>query len=206
MCFPQISLSSKIKENRVWVHPGGGFSYTIKRRINSDLSIMNLCSKLDVFQHAAFGICRPARKSVATRSCGLEKVSFLWFQIKTIHVNSNIHSTVNNDVRPIFQDSEKNIWIATKDEKIHIYDQNMQKKGILTEDGIIGEGPSLAGSAYCIMEDSKKNIWIGTKGKGVYKLIRKKNPNTFEIHPIQHNPHNPFSLSNIIFIPFWRQK
>ncbi|MCW1736098.1 hybrid sensor histidine kinase/response regulator transcription factor [Anaerorudis cellulosivorans] len=197
--FPPNFFIFEDKENRLWVHPrGGGFSLYDKTEdklqpfYNEPFAPNWMFSNM---LHSAYAD-RQGNLWLATRSCGLEKVIFYDSKFKTIHVNSNIHSAVNNDVRPIFQDSEKNIWIATKDEKIHIYDQNMQKKGILTEDGIIGEGPSLAGSAYCIMEDSKKNIWIGTKGKGVYKLIRKKNPNTFEIHPIQHNPHNPFSLSN----------
>jgi signal transduction histidine kinase/ligand-binding sensor domain-containing protein/DNA-binding response OmpR family regulator len=197
--FPPNFFIFEDKENRVWVHPrGGGFSLYDKTEdklqpfYNEPFAPNWMFSNM---LHSAYAD-RQGNLWLATRSCGLEKVIFYDSKFKTIHVNSNIHSTVNNDVRPIFQDSEKNIWIATKDEKIHIYDQNMQKKGILTEDGIIGEGPSLAGSAYCIMEDSKKNIWIGTKGKGVYKLIRKKNPNTFEIHHLQHDPTDKFSLSN----------
>jgi len=197
--FPPNFFIFEDKENRLWVHPrGGGFSLYDKMEdklvpfYNEPFAPNWMFSNM---LHSAYSD-RQGNLWLATRSCGLEKVIFYDSKFKTILTNNNIYSAVNNDVRPIFQDSEKNIWIATKDEKIHIYDQNMQKKGLLTKEGIIGKEPSLAGSAYCIMEDSKKNIWIGTKGKGVYKLMRKKNPDTFEIHHIQHDPNNKFSLSN----------
>lgn len=197
--FPPNFFIFEDKEDRLWVHPrGGGFSIydsTNDRLIpfydepfSSNWMFSNML-------HSAYSD-KQGNLWLATRSYGLEKAIFYDPNFKNILVNENVHSAVNNDVRPIFQDSGKNIWIATKDEKIHIYDENLIKKGILTQEGTIGKGQSLEGSAYCIIEDSKKNIWIGTKGRGVYKLTRKSNSNSFEIHHLFHREDDIYSLSN----------
>src|SRR5690606_14037000 len=78
-------------------------------------------------------------------------------QLRSIHMNVNLHSTRFNDVRPIFEDSRGMIWAATKDGIIHLFDNSLQEKGILTEKGIIGKGRPLKGIAYCFMEDSRHN-------------------------------------------------
>ena len=61
-------------------------------------------------------------------------------QFRSIQLNDNIHSTICNDVRPIFEDSRGMIWAATKDGIIHLYDNSLQEKGIPTEKGTIGKG------------------------------------------------------------------
>ena len=88
------------------------------------------------------------------------------------------------------------IWAATKDGIIHLYDNSLQEKGILTEKGTIGKGRPLKGIAYCIMEDSRHNIWIGSKGEGVYRLTPGPEGNNFDILHIRHEPDNVNSLSD----------
>jgi signal transduction histidine kinase/ligand-binding sensor domain-containing protein/DNA-binding response OmpR family regulator len=72
--------------------------------------------------------------------------------------------TGGNDVRVIFEDSKKNIWIGT----------NRGGLCLLDEKGKFYSNPShfshalLNGDVRSIAEDDKGNIWIGCYGDGVY--------------------------------------
>ena len=197
--FPPNYFIFEDKENRLWVHPrGGGFSLFDKERdklipfynepFSPDWRFSNML-------HSAYSD-RQGNLWMCTRSHGLEKIIFYENDFKTFLIDNNIHSTVSNDVRPIFQDSKKNIWVATKDGRIYMYDQNFQKKGHLGENGAIGNSNPLKGIAYCFMEDSSQQIWIGTKGEGVYKLTRTNDSDQFRIENYKHILSDPQSLSN----------
>lgn len=187
-------------ENRLWVHPrGGGFSVydkvtdTLVPFYNDPFSNNWMFSNM---MHSAYSD-RQGNLWMCTRSHGLEKVIFYDdSQFRSILLNRNVNSTINNEVRPIFEDSEGYIWVATKDGKIHIMNAEMKEIGILNNKGFVGDGTPLNGIAYCITEDSEKNMWIGTKGEGVYKLIRKNGGKNFDIVHLKHIPFNIYSLSD----------
>src|SRR5690554_228269 len=198
--FPPNFFIFEDRENRLWVHPrGGGFS--IYNRANDALlpfynEPFSPGWMFSNMMHAAYSD-RQGNLWMCTRSHGLEKVIFYdESKFRSIQLNSNINSTISNDVRPIFEDSLGNIWAATKDGRIHVIDSHLEKKGIVTRSGEIGRGVPLEGIAYCITEDSDRNIWIGTKGEGVYKLIRKNEGNTFNIQHYKHDPDDRYSLSD----------
>ena len=187
-------------ENRLWVHPrGGGFS-VYDREIDSLAPFYNdpfsnnwLFSNM---MHAAYSD-RQGNLWMCTRSHGLEKVIFYDdTQFRSILLNNRTNSTINNEVRPIFEDSEGSIWVATKDGKIYLLNTEMEIKGYLNENGTIDSGTPLNGIAYYITEDSEKNIWIGTKGEGVYKLTRRKGANRFDIVQFKHQQKDIYSLSD----------
>ncbi len=198
--FPPNFFIFEDREDRLWIHPrGGGFSLYDKLDdklvpfYNEPFSSTWMFSNM---MHSAYSD-RQGNLWMCTRSHGLEKVIFFDdTQFRSILLNHNIHSTISNYVRPIFEDSHGIIWAATKDGMIHLYDSSLQEKGILTENGTIGKGPSIKGIAYCITEDSQNNIWIGTKGEGAYRLTPKGEGDSFEIIRIQHDPENVNSLSN----------
>ncbi len=198
--FPPNFFIFEDKEERLWIHPrGGGFSIydRVEERLipfyNEPFSSKWMFSNM---MHSAYSD-RQGNLWMCTRSHGLEKVIFYDdARFKSILVNHNVNSTVSNDVRPIFQDSRNNIWVATKDGKIHVYGVELNELGILNNGGEIGKGVPLSGIAYCITEDLQQNIWIGTKGEGAYKLIRKNNGNSFEIVHFKHDSSDNYSLSN----------
>lgn len=198
--FPPNYFIFEDKERRLWVHPrGGGFSIYDREAdrlvpfYNEPFSPLWRFSNM---MHSAYSD-RQGNLWMCTRSYGLEKVIFYDdSQFKSIIFDDRLHSTVNNDVRAIFEDSSNMIWVSTKDGTIHLYDENMQELGILTERGEVGKGTPLNGISYCIVEDSDKNIWIGTKGEGVYKLAR-KSERSFEIElHLKHDPQDMYSLSD----------
>ncbi|SFK55146.1 Two component regulator propeller [Porphyromonadaceae bacterium KH3CP3RA] len=198
--FPPNFFIFEDKEERLWVHPrGGGFSIYDRMEdklipfYNEPFSPKWMFSNM---MHSAYSD-KQGNLWMCTRSHGLEKVIFYDdSQFKSILLNNNVNSTVSNDVRPIFEDSYNNIWAATKDGKIHIYDVELNEMGILNNRGEIGKGLPLNGIAYCITEDSEQNIWIGTKGEGAYKLVRKDYRNAFEIFHFKNDPSDSYSLSN----------
>lgn len=198
--FPPNFFIFEDKEDRLWIHPrGGGFSLynrsldQLTPFYNEPFSPTWMFSNM---MHSAYSD-KQGNLWMCTRSHGLEKVIFFDdTQFRSIQLNDNIHSTISNDVRPIFEDSRKNIWAATKDGMIHLYDDALNEKGVLTEKGTVGAGKSLTGIAYCITEDSHHNIWIGTKGQGLYRLTPKENSSSYEIMNIKHDPNNANSLSD----------
>lgn len=186
--------------NRLWVHPrGGGFSVydresdSLTPFYNDPFSSNWMFSNM---MHAAYSD-RQGNLWMCTRSHGLEKVIFNDdLQFRSILLNDSPNSTINNEVRPIFEDSEGLIWVATKDGKIYVLNAEMEIIGYLNDNGTIGVGQPLNGIAYCITEDSKKNIWIGTKGEGVYKLSRQNENNRFTIKRFNHKEEDIYSLSD----------
>lgn len=198
--FPPNFFIFEDKGDRLWIHPrGGGFSIYDKKEdklipfYNEPFSPQWMFSNM---MHSAYSD-RQGNLWMCTRSHGLEKVIFYDdSQFKSILLNNNVNSTISNDVRPIFEDSRGSIWAATKDGKIHLFDEAMNEKGILNNKGEVGGGMPLSGIAYCITEDSEKNIWIGTKGEGIYKLIRKERENSFNIFHFKHNHADRYSLSD----------
>ena len=186
--------------NRLWVHPrGGGFSIYDKLNdalipfYNDPTSSTWMFSNM---MHSAYSD-RQGNLWMCTRTHGLEKVLFYDDStFSSIKPSDNLHSTISNELRPIFEDSFREIWAGTKEGKIHLFSSEMEEIGIVNDRGGIGEGIPIRGIAYCITEDSKKNIWIGTKGEGVYKLIRKNGTHRFEIVHIRHDPDDLYSLSD----------
>ena len=198
--FPPNFFIFEDNEERLWVHPrGGGFSLYDQTEdalipfYNEPFSPEWMFSNM---MHSAYSD-RQGNLWMCTRSHGLEKVIFYDdTKFKSILLNDNVNSTIGNDVRPIFEDSFGNIWAATKDGKIHLYDADMNEKGFLNNRGDVGDGTPLEGIAYCITEDSEKNIWIGTKGEGVYRLTRRESENSFDILHFRNDPEEIYSLSD----------
>jgi len=195
--FPSNYFIFEDRENRLWVHPrGGGFGFYDPQK-DRLMPFFNEPSSPDWrfsnVMHAAFSD-QQGNLWLSTRSHGLEKVIFNDDVFKTITVDPNIHSTINNDVRCIFTDSNQNLWVSTKGEKIFVYDKNLTQKGFLCKNGRIEYGDPINGITYCMIEDSKKNLWIGTKGEGVYKLTPKGN--SYEIEHYDHSENDLYSLSH----------
>lgn len=195
--FPSNFFIFEDKADRLWVHlRGGGFAWF--DAVNDALvPFYNEPSSPDWrfsnMMHTAFSD-RQGNLWMSTRSHGLEKVIFNNDEFKSIIVDSDVHSTINNDVRSIFEDSRQDLWVSTKGGKVFVYDQSMTQKGYLCDNGTIGYENPLKGIIYCVTEDSANNIWIGTKGEGVYRLTPKGD--AYAIKSYSYSSDSLYSLSD----------
>lgn len=197
--FPPNFFIFEDRNNRVWIHPrGGGFS--IYNPLIDDLTpFYNEPSspnwRFSNMLHAAFSD-NQGNLWLSTRSHGLEKITFNSDIFKSNIVDPDVHLTVNNDIRSILEDSNRNVWISAKSGKIYVYDSNNIPLGYLCKDGRIGHGLPLNGIAYCLMEDDSHNLWIGTKGEGIYKLTPTASKIHYNIEQFKHSSDNLYSLSD----------
>lgn len=185
-------------EQRLWIHVrGGGFGFYDAEKdklIPFYNEPQSLDWKFSNTLHSAFSD-QQGNLWLGTRSCGLEKITFYKDFFKSMVVDSNIHSTINNDIRCIFEDKNENLWVTSKGSKIFVYDKNQVQRGYITKDGDISFDTPLAGTTYCIMQDDKQNIWLGTKEEGLYKLTPKTN-GKYDITQYKNASTDLYSLSS----------
>lgn len=197
--FPPNFFIFEDKEDLLYVHlRGGGFGY-YDNVTDQLIPFYNEPSspswRFSNMMHAGFSD-KQGNLWLSTRSHGLEKIIFSNNVFKTTIIDTNIHSTINNDVRSIFEDSQQRLWVSTKGGKIMVYDSLLKPLGYLTSSGRIGQGIPLQGIGYTIMEDKQHNIWIGSKGDGVYKLMQTGDPLTYKIEQYRHSASDKYSLSD----------
>ncbi len=113
------------------------------------------------------------------RGNGIYKCMFLPQYFEHYLFLNNSLFNIANEVRNVFQDKEKRIWVATKDGKLHIFDENRQLLGLLDKSGKISNSNPLNILVYDICQDFSGNIWLATKKQGIYKLTPSKGKNEF---------------------------
>ncbi|MGQ1946419.1 hybrid sensor histidine kinase/response regulator transcription factor [Geofilum sp. OHC36d9] len=99
---------------------------------------------------------------VGTEYSGVSKITITDNQYRSFYPGTT--ESKNRIIRLIYEDSDKNIWIGTKNGTLYIYDENYS---------LIAKHQLKVGMPYTLAEDSYGNKWIGTKGNGL--LIFKKN-------------------------------
>lgn len=208
--FPPNFFILEDQNGRTWVHPrGGGFSLFDKKNDrlipfynepqSADWRFSNML-------HCAFSD-KQGNLWLSTRSQGLEKIIFKNDLFSTRIIDENIHTTVNNDVRCIYVDSQKRMWVSTKLGKTFVYDRHKKPLGYICSDGSIGYGDPLKGTCYSILEDDRNNIWIGTKGDGVYRLQTQTGSNKYKIAQYKSSDKDLYSLTgNSIYSIFQDNK
>ncbi len=108
------------------------------------------------------------------------------------------------EVRCLFQDQQKRIWVTTKDGVIRIYNQDLTFLGFLGSDGQLHPNYTRFGApVYCILQTSDGTLWLGTKPNGLYRL-RETVSKTFSIEHIQELPGNDvYSLLEDAYGRLW---
>lgn len=132
---------------------------------------------------------------LSTYSQGVDKVVFRQSQfIFTKPFDIPIYS-VKNEIRSVFQDSQKWTWAGSRKGFVYLYDNYGKFRGLLGLDGKINGNKPLNAPVYNIMEDHTGTIWLASKGLGLFKVNRKTD-DTFIITNYQYNPHDIYSLSS----------
>lgn len=162
------------KSGRIWVHPrSGGFSEYNKAK----MQLLPFYNDPDDAGRLFFNTMHDAYVDsqgnlwLSTRSPGLEKCTFHQSNFVYRLCTSLLQKTGGSEVRTIFQDNYKRTWIADKEGKYEIFDENWNSLGFLNTEGKITAVPSITDIlAYDIMQDSKGRIWIASKGRGIIML------------------------------------
>jgi len=182
-----------------WVHPyGGGFSY-FDRKQNCLLPFYNNPLSADwKFSnkiHTAYSD-RQGNLWMCTHSKGLEKTSFINSPFALVQLTkASNHESLANEVRSLYEDSDRNMWVGLKDGYLRVYDINHKYLGFLTDKGVISQqGTPLKGVAYALTQDSKGNIWIGMKGDGLIRATKKGNG--YELTRFLTDENDNYSLSD----------
>lgn len=197
--FPPRTMVFTDIYGRTWVQPkGGGFSLfnPVKNQFepfyNSKTSLNWRFSNL---LHSAYSDIQ-GNLWICTRSNGLEKIVFDKNLFQSTRINNEANSAIANEVRAVFEDNDTNLWVATKDCRIKLYDKNGKTLGKLSISGKIVPDAYLPAMVYCIMQDKQKNIWLGTKGNGIYKLTKKASGKEFNVEHYAQNAQDIYSLSD----------
>lgn len=98
------------------------------------------------------------------------------------------NSTGEPFVGAIYEDSQGILWIGTH-EALNRIDRSAQLYSYYTT-----AGPGEGTDAIAICADRSGNLWVGTYSHGLYRFDRK----TGRFKRFQHNPADPYSLSNDI--------
>lgn len=119
--------------------------------------------------------------------------------LKHFQVKEKAVTQTDNLVRAIFEDTNNNIWVATKSGNIHIYDKSFNL--VHEFDRLHSTSANLPESnIYSIMQDNEGFIWLGTKGGGTavsqFPLKDYSNYDQIKYNIYQHNPEDTTTLSN----------
>lgn len=98
---------------------------------------------------------------------GFDKISF------SNGTSQYISNTNGTEVRGLFIDNDQNLWVANKNKKIEIYDNEQNYRGNLNQSGNIAKDKQLSFGAdiYCFFEDKQHRIWMGSRKDGLYVAV-----------------------------------
>ena len=118
---------------------------------------------------------------------GIHKLRFTAYPFRSLMGSDE------SQVRCIYRDSKKRIWLTTKESRqVRVYDERMQLQGFLNASGQIQAGEASFGhSVYCMLEDHEGNLWLGTKPDGLFLLPK---GGAEPVH-YQHSDADPWSIS-----------
>lgn len=105
------------------------------------------------------------------------------YDIQYIRPENKVSIGKNNSVKTIYEDSNNNIWVGTKNGSLYVYDHQIKTIKHIYENL----------NPYTMTEDKKGGMWVGTKGNGLYLFDTK----TFKQKAhFKNEENNPNSLSN----------
>ncbi len=185
----------------LWVYPrGGGLSRYNRAERNleyfhnepgsSDRRFPNLIHSALSDSQGNLWMCTITR--------GIEKVSFFPSLFRVISPKPVTASHSENEVRAIFEDNNRNLWAATRDGRVWLFDPERQLLGYLRENGTFSSGDAFSALVYVITQDSRGNIWMGSKGRGLFRLepAGTGSPCCYRMTGYRHDDADPFSLSH----------
>lgn len=155
--------------DRVWMcMKGGGFGYynpsadTIEYFYNKPGSPDHLFSNI-----VSYSYFDPAGILwLSTRDRGVEKIIFQANDFKHGLLVDKALNKSDNEIRGVYSDRHKRLWITAKSGRLYVYDNGKKLKDVFINEPLGG-----IGLVYTLLQDRKGNIWLGTKGNGLFKAV-----------------------------------
>ena len=200
LTFPPMSKVVEDINGRLWIQPkGGGFSLYNNQTDALDPFFNEPSANNWRFSNIIHSVYSDTQGNLwmCTRSHGLEKIVFDKNYFETMSISTRKIPDNANDVRAVFEDKDKHLWVATKDRRLTIYDHKRNKLGEMSAEGKISQSNALLpANVYCITQDKEGNMWLGTKGGGLI-LFRKTNQRlTFSPEYYKNDVSDIYSLSD----------
>jgi len=187
------------QRGRIWVQPyGGGFSLFNPQTLTLEpLSPLfnSPGPKLSNLFHAA-SFDQQGNLWANVLSNGLLKLNFHENYFQTLRVTEAGQSNVTRDVRALFQDKNKNLWVATKEGKVYVCKTLNGTRRYLSPSGEFTANASWEKPVYVVFEDHRGRIWLGSKGAGIYILTPCAGGNSYSVSHCVFDINDPNSLSH----------
>ncbi|NDW13740.1 hybrid sensor histidine kinase/response regulator [Bacteroides sp. 214] len=183
---------------QLWIHPrGGGFSFYDEETDKLVPFHNNVASSEWRFSNILHSLYSDKQGNLwfCTRTHGLEKATFNNNRFKTIIPNPKDNTPIANEVRAVLQDCHRRLWVATKDQRLAIYDDHYHLLGYFSQNGTIGQKQPFEGIVYTLFQDDENNIWLGTRTDGLFKLTPTHNPNHYVVEHFKKDAGNIYSIS-----------
>jgi len=127
---------------------------------------------------------------------GLDLITFNNSNFLSLNLRTSADNKKQN-VRSLMEDNKKNLWVASRGEKIELFDSQKRKIGFLGSDGTLSQNsPDWGADIYSMMQDSKGRIWIGTRGNGVFCLTPKQSSFSFAVQHYKYDEKDKYSISS----------
>lgn len=188
---------SEDNQNNIWIltHKGGFYKYnkiekkleTIPAQGDDKVSITNLNYQ---------GISdRQGNLWLNTYLQGVDKIVFRRSPFTFTKPVDDLYYNSHNDIRTLFEDSQKRLWVGSKRGYVYIYNSDLKLLGFLGLDGKLNSKTPFDSQVYSMCEDHRGTIWLGTKKKGLYRLEHPLT-STAKLVNFVHKPADTYSLSN----------
>jgi signal transduction histidine kinase/ligand-binding sensor domain-containing protein/DNA-binding response OmpR family regulator len=181
--------------NRVWVKlKGGGFGYYNQKTDTFDYFFnkpedleRKFSNMVSTIYFDPSGIMW-----MSTNDGGINKIILQRENFQQQFLIPDAKNKLENEIRALYSDKKKRLWMASKAGQLKIYQNNKELKNLF-----VNFEQNNIGFIYSIIEDTKGNIWLGTKGNGLFKAI----PVNFEhskyrLQQFKTDENNPKSISS----------
>ncbi|MFC0776901.1 two-component regulator propeller domain-containing protein [Flavobacterium sp. HJSW_4] len=127
---------------------------------------------------------------------GLDLVTFSNSNFSTLNLDSSNDHHKHN-VRSLMKDNKGNLWVASRKEKIALFDSQKKKIGLLASDGTLSAaGPGWGADIYSMLEDNKGRIWVGTRGNGLFFLVPTDQPFQYKVTHYKNDENNLYGINS----------
>ncbi len=186
-------------DGTVWIQSNkGAFAYWDERQ--NKLSSVIQCIKesretfSDVMHTAMFD--RLGNLWFCSYKQGLDLITFINKKFSKLNLDSSGNRQKHN-VRSLMKDKKGNLWVASRIEKITVFDAQKKKIGMLGADGTLSNNsPGWGADIYSMLEDTKGKIWIGTRGNGLFCLTPGKQPFNYKVSHYKYSEGFSYSISS----------